>query len=359
MPVSVSRRVLTGTAGFSLEAKLKFSSVISRVFRSPEPPKPNPPGHDAFVTEVAKILGITPAPPTPQVLWGDSAVAKPAPPTPATWKTAFKGREPEVDWNRVHDMGLHAIGNDPAEKELDGFGPRSQGVFHPSAGLHPDTGNCPRAVLFDLMHAKRSPTKILTTVLKSMDNGTGRHAGMQKLFVHMAARGHAGIRAVYQDVRLSYPAAAIGGSADMIIVMQSGAVYLIDIKTASPAKFKNLFKPSWEHTLQVNTYMGMAGIKTGYVLTEDRATLEFAKPVSKFRIDFSEVLWKATLEYCHGMLRVLKTQRLPEYDEAVCKPSLMFCDYEAVCIAERKRLATFSAIDRRPEAVKKHHLRII
>jgi hypothetical protein len=296
----------------------------------------------------------------PQVLWGDSTIAKPAePPTPATWKTGFTGREPEVDWDRVHDMGLHAIGNDPAEKEPGGYGPRSQGVFHPSAGLHPDGGGCPRAVLFDLMHAKRSPTKILTNVLKSMDNGTARHAGMQKLFVHMAQRRLAGMEAVYQDVRLSYPPAAIGGSADMIVVMQSGAVYLIDIKTSSPAKFKNLFKPSWGHVLQVNTYMGMAGVKTAYVLTEDRATLEFAKPNSKFRVDFSSALWDDTLGYCHGMLRILRAEQIPAYDEGVCKSNLMFCDYEAVCVAERRRLADFSAIDRRPEAVRKHHLRII
>jgi CRISPR/Cas system-associated exonuclease Cas4 (RecB family) len=256
-------------------------------------------------------------------------------------------------------MGLHDIGNDPQEKEPGGYGPRTQGVFHPSAGLHPDGGGCPRAVLFDLMHAQRSPTKILTNVLKSMDNGTARHAGMQKLFVHMAQKRLAGLAAVYQDVRLSHPPAAIGGSADMIVVMQSGAVYLIDIKTASPAKFKNLFKPAWNHVLQVNTYMGMAGVRTAYVLTEDRATLEFAKPNSKFRVDFSSTLWDETLGYCHGMLRTLRTERLPAHDEATCKSNLMFCDYEAVCVAERRGLAAFGVIDRRPAEVKKHHLRII
>lgn len=241
-----------------------------------------------------------------------------------------------LNWNAVYNGFLERRLNS-AKARSNPLAPeyRSQGVFHPSAGLHPDSTNCVRSIMFDLYCAAPSDTYKPIRMLRAMQNGSNRHVGIQSMFRQMADEGWAGIQRVDIEPSLYLPSHSIRGSADLIVHFDKHRV-LIDIKTISDAEAKNVFEPLIEHRWQVNTYMGIAGVHDGYVLYENRGSLEFLGPPKRFRIAFDPTMWHETLRYCSDILDRLYENDLPEFEQTVCDANVLFCPYVAACKAHRE-----------------------
>lgn len=264
-----------------------------------------------------------------------------------------EGRAPPVDWAVLTNMFLQKDINAPDTK-------RRQGIFHPSSGLTADTLGCDRQMVLDLICAKQTPSKINPKLAKILENGNNRHVGLQAMFERMAEQRFFGIVKAEREVSLQHPTLPLAGHADMIVTMQKGWKYLLDFKTIGSSGFKDTFSPKPAHRVQLNTYMGMAGIGSGYVIYENRDSLDWATPMDpKFRVNFDAALYLETEQLCERYLRMTSREELPEKVEKTCKAAITFCKYEGSCTAHEKNMATFAALDQRTPEMKRHHLRVI
>lgn len=285
--------------------------------------------------------------------------AKPAPQPVRAAKGGVPGpaatrreRPPHVDWNAVVDTFLWKYGN---QREDDG---RAQGVFHPSAGLIPECGNCDRAIVFDLICAPKSDTKIDPGLQKVFDNGHNRHFGLDRMFHRIAKLKHMGVVKYEDNVKLRHPRLPISGTADGIITTSAGHVYLLDYKTINSKKFAVTYgiDSNLRYKVQLNTYMGMHGTLAGYVIYENKDNQQWATPMDKFRLDFDPVLYRATEDYCSRIMnKYVHARKLPVFQKKVCDNNIKLCAYAEVCRAEKAGMRDWEDIDRRPEAVLQLH----
>jgi hypothetical protein len=259
---------------------------------------------------------------------------------------------PHVDWVTITDTYLWTYANLPDPN-------RKQGIFHPSAGLHPETAGCQRLIIFDLLMANRSKKKISAKLAKVLENGTNRHVGLQAMFHDMARRKHMGVIHYEAEVLGIHPSLPISGKADGLVVMNTGHRYLHDYKTIGPDDFAKTYEPTFKHRLQLNTYMGMLGVRTGYMIYENKKGQDWATPMPKFRVDFNAMLWQETENFCVEILQLVAREELPEYSETICKADITFCQYEQVCMACRTGMASFQNVDQRDPATKKRHLEVV
>lgn len=285
-------------------------------------------------------------PPKPSDLGSFTQFAKKPPPTPAE----PAGIVPHVDWNAVADSYLYNTGN-------VGWTKRKQGIFHPSTGLHPSINNCRRQIMLDLMCADRSPQSIPASVHRRLENGTDRHVGIQRMFSGMAETGHMGITYYQPEVHAVH--GVIEGHADGLIVFNNGHKYLHDYKTKATKQMAKLYANEPQHVIQLNTYLGALDVRTGYIIYEDKDSQAWATPLDKFRVDFNPDTWRETIAFCNDVLKEMKSGKLPEFDEPVCKSNLMFCAYQSACTKERQKLATFAQLDKRNPEQKRKHLAVI
>lgn len=259
---------------------------------------------------------------------------------------------PPIDWNAVVDTHLWRTGNEPDET-------RKQGVFHPSAGLHPSCNNCQRQIMFDLVCAKRSASQIPTNVLKVLENGKNRHVGLQSYFTHMAKVGHMGIRSFEAEPEVNDPDFPIHGHADGLVVMDVGR-YVLDFKTISPTNAKTCYRPDQRYIIQLNTYLGAMRETTGYVIYEDRGSLKWLGPMNpNFRVDFSPKTYEETLSYCKDILKRTFSMELPVFSEEVCKANVMFCNYQRVCAEQRENEQSLMEFDNRTEEMIASHAKAV
>ena len=246
--------------------------------------------------------------------------------------------------------------NNPTWK--DKLAPRSQGVFHPSEGLHPDSGLCVRKVMFDLLCADRSATDIPARLGKIFENGSDRHAGIQTSFETMAAHKLFGITFAQREVRAVHPTLPLEGSADLVIGTSEGGRYVIDIKTINAKSYLELRKVDATHKLQLTTYGGILGIDTGYMWYENKNTQDWAGPSEAFKVMVDRRLYAEVEDFCRHILSELAHKRMPAFDEKTCSDNKLFCAYQGVCQKERAG-QNFMEFDRRTDALKKRHLPIL
>lgn len=269
------------------------------------------------------------------------------------------GRPPDIDWYSLADTFLFAHGNAPDEK-------RTQGVFHPSAGLLHERGHCLRNIVFDLLCAPRSATRIEPKLLRIFENGHNREVGLDKMFREMAEKQHCGIVKYESQVPAQHPRLPIAGTADARITMRSGHRYILDYKTINKARAEKLTRPSDTYLLQLNTYMGMLEEKVAYLIYEIKDSQDWVKPLNpNFRIDFDPELYAQTEEFCEWVMNeYIFSGKIPEYDEQICKGKskfdacITFCNYVDICEKHRK-YPKAQKWDWRSDVVKKRHLKVI
>lgn len=261
---------------------------------------------------------------------------------------------PALDWNFLYNTFLHVESNNPS---LD----RLQGVFHPSSGLHPDVENCKRSIIFDLIHAERSRQDKSPKLIKILDNGTNQHTGVQEKWKKMAEMGFSGITAVEVEKKAVFGPVPISGSADWLATIayeRFRHVVLFDLKTMKSADWKVIVMPTKKHRLQVNTYLGVLGITTGYLIYENKDNQEWATPLENFRVDFDFALFQETLQYCVGILEDVARQEIPAFDQELCDKCIDFCSYKTACDLERDGHG-FTDLDARPADVRRRHLAVV
>lgn len=270
----------------------------------------------------------------------------------ARWPMDPGGTPPHVDWVTLTDTYLWNYYNIPDPT-------RKQGIFHPSAGLHPEVSNCKRLIMFDLLMAKRSKLKLSAKLIRVLENGTNRHHGLQSMFANMAKHRWMGVTGYQHEVLAIHPTLPLSGRADGLIVMSSGHRYVHDYKTIGPDEFDKTYEPKFIHRCQINTYMGMLGVRAGYMIYENKKGQAWATPMPKFRVNFDPGLFSEVEQYCYSIMQLLGTRQLPEYSEKTCKDNITFCAYEQVCNAHRSKVATFDNIDQRDADTRRIHLKVI
>lgn len=262
---------------------------------------------------------------------------------------------PELDWNFIYDAFLFQSANAVEEN-------RAQGVFHPSAGLHPSVPHCRRLVMFDLLHAPRSRQSKSPKLTRIFDNGHGRHAQVQRAWKKMAEAGFCGVTGALVEAKGRDEKYSISGSADWIARGvsddQEPYVVLFDLKTVKSDEWKKLVRPTAKHRLQVNTYLGVFGISTGYVVYENKDTQDWCLPLANFRVNYDHMLYQETRQYCADVLVELHNKGLPEFDQDLCDADKDLCSYVNVCDKARKGVS-LKLFDRRPDSVKRRHLNVI
>lgn len=250
------------------------------------------------------------------------------------------GTPPHFDWSAIAERFLWEDGNRTDEKES------RQGVFHPSGGIHPKCGACPRAHAFELLSAPLSPMQIPAKILKVFSNGKDRHKGLQELFEKMAKAGFMGIDSAEREVHCTHHSLPISGHADLILSLQ-GHFYVFDFKTWSSINCSKTFEPKFEHRVQLITYMGIKGIKAGYMIYENKDTQEWLGPMKRFRVDFDPKLFGEIEEYCASIYEGALGRQLPEFETAVCNRNKKFCAYTEICDRERAGKITWSVDPRK------------
>jgi CRISPR/Cas system-associated exonuclease Cas4 (RecB family) len=246
------------------------------------------------------------------------------PPEPA-------GVAPHYDFAKIYELHLWKECNSVEARKRSG---RKQGVFSPSSGLHPSIGLCERQLMFKLLCAPESETRVLTKIVKVMANGTSRHAGFQADCDAMAEQGWMGIVRHEKEVTCQHHTLPIYGHADGVWTMASGWRFMYDLKTWSSSNCSRTFEPEWKHRLQLNTYEGLYAVRAGYMVYENKDTQDWLTPLERFRVNFDPKMYSETEMYCAGILKQLKKRKLPVFSERVCKANVMFCAYTEVCLAE-------------------------
>jgi PD-(D/E)XK nuclease superfamily len=287
------------------------------------------------------------------------ASPKKAPSALASLPSPPAGRPPDVDWFMLADSYLYEHGNAPNEG-------RTQGVFHPSAGLIHEQGHCLRQIVFDLLCAPRSSTLAEPQLLRIFENGHNREVGLDKLFQGMADKGHFGIVRYERQIPAQHKRLPIAGTADARITMRNGHRYILDFKTINKNNGEKTNKPSNKYALQLNTYLGLLGEKTAYVIYEVKDNQSWLKPAINFRLDFDPDLFAQTEQFCEEIMHeyVLGKIKIPAYEELVCKGKSKFdaaitlCDYRAICEKHRAK-PNAQKWDWRTDDVKKRHLEVI
>jgi len=263
------------------------------------------------------------------------------------------GLPPAVDFSAIFDAWEYSTENSVENKSK-----RKRGIFHPSSGLHHNTGLCQRQLMFELMSAPLSPTNIPGRIVKVLHAGSDRHVGLQSTFKRIAKAGYMGIVDVKDEVHCVHPVLPLSGHMDLLVTTAPGFRYALDFKTWSEKNCAKTFEPEWKHRVQLNTYMGMYGVRTGYMWYENKNNQTVLGPPQKFRVNFSNELYEETEAFCTDVLRDLAEQRLPEYEEKTCKDNITFCAYKEICDAEREARAGWLAFDKRDPATKKLHLKV-
>jgi hypothetical protein len=259
---------------------------------------------------------------------------------------------PHLDWQSVADDFLWRFQNDFTQRD------RTRGVFHPSNQLHPTSGACRRQIMFDLLYAPMSNGSIPSSLGRVLQNGTDRHGGLQKLFSDMAHAGWAGIVKADHEVFLQHPVLPLSGKADTILTTNHGHRYLFDYKTISPKKFDQLYSPEYGHVLQLTTYMGMAQVKTGYLIYERKSDQKWAGPMDRFRVEFDPVLYAEIEQFCCDILAEMRDEQIPAFHEPTCKSNITFCFYQSICKQHQLGQVDFIDIDQRAPSVRRRHLEV-
>ena len=265
------------------------------------------------------------------------------------------GNPPPVDFNVIFESFVYRYTNDPEQRSKG----RTRGVFHPSNGLHPESGLCRRSVIFELIFAPMSPTSIPGFLAKNLDNGSNRHVGLQKTFKDLAAIGFMGIVHAEHEVFCKHPTIPIQGHMDELVVTNTGWRYALDFKSWSEANCAKTFEPEWKHKVQLNTYMGIKDVKAGYMIYENKNNQKWLGPPNKFRINFSRELFEETEQFCVDVLRDVANERMPPLEDSVCKKNVMFCAYQDICGQENNGAVTWHDYDMRDDVQKKIHLAVI
>jgi hypothetical protein len=273
------------------------------------------------------------------------------------------GEPPVVDWCAVADSFFYDEYNKPEDQ-------RHQGVFHPSAGLVPEMGNCERAILFDLLCAKRGRQAKSPQLIKILEFGTDQHKrfsdffqkaadkarrdGIKRSFLKMAKSHYMGITQVETDVPAKHPTHCIEGEADARVTFSSGWSYVLDLKTMNNKTWSATFEPSLRYRVQLNTYMGILGDRIGAIIPENKDNQKWLSHT----VRFDPGMFEATENYCRFLLQMLKDGDFPAFEEKVCKNSITFCSYVTECEAHRqgKHLAD---IDNRSPELKRRHLKVL
>lgn len=261
---------------------------------------------------------------------------------------------PHFDWAKLADDFLWVWYNHPDRRAH-----RPRGIFHPSAGLHWETGACKRAIVFELLYAPMSPTRITPMLAKILENGTNRHVGLQKLFKDMADNGYMGMVSAKSEVIATHYRLPLLGHADEVVQMRDGHQYLYDFKTASSKVCETLYEPKVQHRVQINTYAGILNIRTMYMIYENKDNQKWIGPMERMRIEFDPRLYAETEEFCLETLRIVNSEQLPEYSEKVCKDNITFCWYKNICDKCKAGTVNWEDVDKRPETVKRKHLEVL
>lgn len=261
-----------------------------------------------------------------------------------------KGNPPPIDFNTIYETFYYNYVNDPARKA-----DRPRGIFHPSSGLHEDTGICKRSLIFELVHAPLSPTSIPGTLCKVLDAGTNRHVGLQKVFKNLAAAGYMGIVGFKEEVHCVHPTLPLSGHMDGLAWTSAGHRYAMDFKTWSSTNCAKTFEPDWKHKIQLNTYMGIYGVRAGYMIYENKDNQKWLGPAGKFRVNYDPKLYSETEQFCYDVLVMAVAKKMPAFDEKICKSNIMFCPYQAVCQQEQDSKVRWDDYDMRDEATKQTH----
>ncbi len=275
------------------------------------------------------------------------------------------GTAPHYDWSYIADMFLRKTYNsskghygdwinDETWRKLNHHNARSPGFFHPSSGLVEDMGACERLIIFDLLCAPQSESKVPIHLARILENGSNRHIGLHVLFLGMAAHRFMGIKSYYPEPRATHTKLPISGSADGLVEMDNGWRYVLDFKTIKSENWAKLYNPEPKHIVQVQTYVEILDAHAGYVIYENKNNQKWATPMERMRVQRNPTTKTRIEAFCHSVLEKAVRYQLPVFNERTCKDNLTFCKYVDVCTQARGG-AKLQQFDRRSDDVKEWH----
>jgi hypothetical protein len=267
--------------------------------------------------------------------------------------SASSGKPPDVDWTALVDPFMWGFYNDPNKGSKRYGSNRRQGVFHPSAGLSPERGGCERMMVLDLICAPRSPQRVSASQMRCFHNGHDRHAGLHSLFKDMAGEKYGGIIRYDHDVPCEHDTLPIAGEVDGIVHFDNGHHYVLDFKTIgdNPSKKMMGVETDQKYYYQLNTYLGLLGEKTGYLVFENKSSQNWLGPWERFRLDFDAKAFKITEDYCIYIMGYVKRRQLPVFNQRVCSENIKFCAYSTTCEKARLNKLRWEQFDCRPPAL--------
>jgi CRISPR/Cas system-associated exonuclease Cas4 (RecB family) len=228
-------------------------------------------------------------------------------------------------------------------------------TFSPSS-----IGNCIRAIVYGMI--KEQPLVKDARIYAIMDNGTGFHDRMEKLFEKTGTLVSGEL--IINDKTLTSNPLRVSGRSDVVIknilphtssnniitlyqLKDKGLptecpekvyegpdndVIIIELKSASSYKFNNklINKPLQEHTDQVLIYMYLTGIKIGCIFYENKDNQEW----KSFLVEYDQERINYLIDKIQRSLYYARNNIIPdrEYDEYDL--SCTFCDYKHICRPE-------------------------
>lgn len=308
-------------------------------------------------------------------------------------QTAFKPRvkdppkeiPPHIEWKSVISMFLTEHGNSVENQQK-----HRDGLVTPSATPIEDERltHCYRQFVLQLICAERSPQQIPVAVHRIMDSGNARHDGLDTLFNKIVAAGYMGIvkgEPGRKFGQLKHATLPLEGSFDYRVTTAAGHRYILEFKTIGTRQADILnythgifppktrggtdFKPSKQelrdmevkmlgYRVQLNTYLGLAGDKVGYLVLEENNVYYVLDPMREFRVEYDHDLFMQVEDFVRAMVAWVQAEMLPEYEEARCSPNLTFCPFTASCRKATEGVS-FQELDRRTPEMRRRHLEVI
>jgi|DEB0MinimDraft_3_1074331.scaffolds.fasta_scaffold00389_12 hypothetical protein len=162
----------------------------------------------------------------------------------------------------------------------------SQGVFYPSSLGSP----CDR-YLYLAYNGQLPPMDVNPKLQRVFDHGGTFEDRME----HYLTKAEI---LVDREVVVKYADPPISGRLDFLIKDKDESTVVLELKTIKSSLFTNLFEPKPEHLVQVQLYLNTTEYSLGYIIYENKDTLDW----KCFKIKQDEKMWQDLTERCHTIM---------------------------------------------------------
>ena len=188
---------------------------------------------------------------------------------------------------------------------------RKTHCFHPSS-----LSSCPRKLYESYLIEDYSLIKEEPRLARIFENGHGVHKRLQTNF------RDAGLL-IDEDVPISDDKFEICGEIDGLLKYWDELIVL-DVKSINKKGFRNLFRPSESHIIQLNVYLYCLGLRYGILLYECKDDQEIAE----YLVEYDPRVLLPIFRKIKYVQECLKSNTVPpRHDGYSCR----WCEYDKTC----------------------------